>query len=138
MLTKREVMDRHRSDPACASCHALFDPIGYAFENFDWIGANRSLDNGRPVDSSGKFETFDFKNSKDLVGYLKGIPDTQRCLVSNLFRVAIGHIESQSDQAIIDGWNKELANQKRMLPGFFTQMLSSDGFRYVSVPDSGP
>ena len=41
VLTNRERMDQHRSDPACAACHALFDPIGYAFEVFDWVGAYR-------------------------------------------------------------------------------------------------
>ncbi|WP_428096438.1 DUF1592 domain-containing protein [Candidatus Rariloculus sp.] len=45
-LTMRQRMERHRADPACASCHALMDPIGLAFEGYDGIGRWRSEDGG--------------------------------------------------------------------------------------------
>jgi cytochrome c553 len=51
-LTIREKLMRHRADPSCATCHNLIDPIGFALENFDWMGRWRESDNGRPVDSS--------------------------------------------------------------------------------------
>jgi hypothetical protein len=136
-LTKREYMELHRADPGCASCHALFDPIGFAFENFDWVGANRQLDQGKPVDTSGKLDDFPFKNSKDLVGYLKAMPDTQRCFVQNLFRYANGHEETRADEALIEGWNGEFGRQKRNWSSFLTEMVAGDGFRYVSVAPAG-
>ena len=37
-LTMREAMAQHRANPACASCHARMDPIGFAMENFDAVG----------------------------------------------------------------------------------------------------
>src|SRR5690606_19290011 len=40
--TIRELLDRHRSDAECASCHALFDPMGFPLENFDGIGRFRT------------------------------------------------------------------------------------------------
>ena len=49
----RERMEQHRSNPACAACHKVMDPLGFALENFDGIGRWRSDDAGRPIDPSG-------------------------------------------------------------------------------------
>ena len=51
--TIRERLAQHRSDPACASCHDLMDPIGFALENFDAVGRWRSFEGERPIDPSG-------------------------------------------------------------------------------------
>jgi hypothetical protein len=51
--TMRERMQRHRATPACASCHALVDPLGFAMENFDAIGAWRDYDASNAIDASG-------------------------------------------------------------------------------------
>jgi mono/diheme cytochrome c family protein len=51
--TMREQMAEHRADPACASCHKIMDSIGFALENFDAVGAWRSMDADAPVDASG-------------------------------------------------------------------------------------
>jgi len=52
--TMREQMAEHRANPVCASCHKLMDPIGFALENFDAVGAWRSRDAGVPIDASGE------------------------------------------------------------------------------------
>jgi mono/diheme cytochrome c family protein len=49
----RERLEAHRRNPNCASCHAIMDPIGFALENFDLIGAWRDTEGGRPIDTSG-------------------------------------------------------------------------------------
>jgi hypothetical protein len=46
-------MAEHRADPACASCHKVMDPIGFALETFDAVGAWRTRDGGTPIDASG-------------------------------------------------------------------------------------
>jgi hypothetical protein len=51
----RDRMTAHRTNPACASCHTLFDPLGLALENFDATGAWRTTDGGAPIDASGAF-----------------------------------------------------------------------------------
>ena len=48
----RERLERHRENPACATCHAPMDPLGFALENFDAVGGWRDADSGMPVDSS--------------------------------------------------------------------------------------
>jgi hypothetical protein len=49
----RERLEQHRADPSCASCHSVIDPVGFALENFDSIGAWRTQDGDSPVDASG-------------------------------------------------------------------------------------
>jgi hypothetical protein len=51
--TLRERMEQHRSSPTCAGCHKVLDPLGFALENFDGVGAWRSREAGRPIDASG-------------------------------------------------------------------------------------
>ena len=52
-LSMREAMEQHRVNPACASCHKLMDPLGFALENFDGIGTWRTTDADTPIDPSG-------------------------------------------------------------------------------------
>jgi mono/diheme cytochrome c family protein len=52
--TMREQLAEHRANPACASCHKIMDPIGFALENFDAVGAWRTKDAGAPIDASGE------------------------------------------------------------------------------------
>ena len=52
-LTVRERLAQHRANPACASCHDLIDPVGFALDNFDAVGRWRDFDGGQPIDVSG-------------------------------------------------------------------------------------
>jgi cytochrome c5 len=51
--TMRQVMEAHHSNPSCNTCHQIFEPIGLAMENFDAVGAWRTLDEGMPIDATG-------------------------------------------------------------------------------------
>ena len=52
-LPMRERLAKHREQAACASCHNLMDPVGFALENYDAIGRWRTGEEGRPVDATG-------------------------------------------------------------------------------------
>ena len=52
--TLRQRLEMHRASPACASCHRVMDPLGFALENFDAIGAWRTTEAGLPLDASGQ------------------------------------------------------------------------------------
>jgi hypothetical protein len=52
--TMRELLSMHRASPVCASCHRAMDPIGFALENFDAVGAWRTREPGGPIDASGE------------------------------------------------------------------------------------
>jgi hypothetical protein len=53
LLPVRERLRQHRANTACASCHELIDPVGFALENFDAVGRWRETDAGQPIDASG-------------------------------------------------------------------------------------
>jgi hypothetical protein len=52
-LTLRERLEQHRADEACATCHNLIDPVGFALENFDAVGRWRETENGQPISATG-------------------------------------------------------------------------------------
>jgi len=59
-LSVREKLEQHRADAACAACHKLMDPIGFALENFDWMGRWRETEaNGKALDTSGTLPSGD-------------------------------------------------------------------------------
>ena len=49
----REMLERHRTNPTCASCHARMDPLGFSLENFDAIGQWRTLDGEAAINATG-------------------------------------------------------------------------------------
>jgi hypothetical protein len=51
--TMRARMEQHRTNPVCASCHTIFEPMGIALENFDAVGKWRTVDVGNPIDPTG-------------------------------------------------------------------------------------
>jgi hypothetical protein len=53
-LTMREQMEEHRANPACAACHKQMDPLGFALENFDAVGAWRTTDAHSAIDPSSQ------------------------------------------------------------------------------------
>ncbi len=53
-LSMRAAMERHRANPACASCHAQMDPLGFALENFDAVGRWRTRgESNEPINATG-------------------------------------------------------------------------------------
>jgi cytochrome c5 len=51
--TMRQTMEAHHTNPSCATCHKIFEPIGLALENFDAVAMWRTQDEGTPIDASG-------------------------------------------------------------------------------------
>src|SRR5207237_4728450 len=88
----RQVMEQHRVNPVCASCHQRMDPIGFAFENFDAVGAWREKDGKFPIDSSGVLpdgKAFKWPDGlKALLKDKKGM--FSRCLTEKVLPYALG------------------------------------------------
>jgi len=51
--TVREMLEQHRANPVCASCHARMDPIGFSLENFDAVGQWRTMDGDAAINATG-------------------------------------------------------------------------------------
>jgi Protein of unknown function (DUF1592)/Protein of unknown function (DUF1588)/Protein of unknown function (DUF1585)/Protein of unknown function (DUF1587)/Protein of unknown function (DUF1595)/Planctomycete cytochrome C len=54
VLSIRQLMEEHRKNPPCSTCHKVMDPLGFALENFNGIGEYRTKDASGPIDSSGQ------------------------------------------------------------------------------------
>jgi mono/diheme cytochrome c family protein len=52
-LSVRKRLAEHRTNPTCAACHNLMDPVGLSLENFDAVGRWRTVEGGAPIDASG-------------------------------------------------------------------------------------
>lgn len=53
-LSVRQLMEQHRANPTCATCHRVMDPLGFSLENFDAVGQWRTKDHGNLIDASGQ------------------------------------------------------------------------------------
>lgn len=99
--TTRDRLDLHSTEPSCAACHSLMDPIGLALENFDTIGAYRSEDNGEPIDASGELDGVVYSNAAGLADALAAHPRVPECFSRVVFRYAWGRVETNADDALV-------------------------------------
>ena len=103
--TIREMMARHRADPSCAACHDLIDPIGFAFEHYDWLGRWRDEDDhGRPVDASGTLPTGEaFEGLHELRQALLSRKDEFiRHVARKILGYALGRAVSDADHCVLE------------------------------------
>ena len=88
----RTQMEKHRSDPACATCHSRMDVLGFGLENYDAIGHWRTNDGKFPVDSSGTLPNgTTFSSPAELRKLLQAnLPEFNRCLTEKMLTYALG------------------------------------------------
>jgi hypothetical protein len=88
----REQLQMHRKNPTCASCHRRMDPLGFGLENFDAVGAWRTMDGKFPVDASGTLpDGEEFEGPVELRAILKGEREAfARTLTAKLLTYALG------------------------------------------------
>ena len=100
----RERLARHRQDPVCSNCHTVIDPLGFALENFDVIGAWRDFDEiGNPVDPEGNYPGgVEFAGFADLRDWMTTRPEQfSHTLVEKLMTYALGRRVEYYDQPTI-------------------------------------
>ncbi len=127
--TMREKLDAHRTNPSCAGCHNLIDPIGFAFEHFDPIGAYRATDAGKAIDASGELDGQRYTNARELVGLLRGNPNTMACVVRNFYRHAAGRLESDGEEVALVELNKSFEKAGFSFTGLARGLVESTAFR---------
>lgn len=131
--TMREQLEQHRNDPACASCHALVDPVGLALEHFDALGAHRATDAGLPIDASGSLGETSFEGLAGLATVLRDDPVVAECLVRQLYRYAGGHVESVEEQPYVRALTSKLVDAELGILDFLPELVSSPGFRQLAT-----
>ena len=110
-LTLRQRTELHRSDPVCANCHKILDPIGFGLENFDALGRWRTAQGDQPIDSSGVLPSGDkFTGPGELKKLLldKRRPQFLRNLSRRMLGYALGREVNRVDQCVVEECVKAL------------------------------
>jgi hypothetical protein len=99
----RQQLEAHRANPTCASCHSRLDPLGFALENYDAIGAWREKDGKLPIDASASLpDGRSFRGAAELKEILKADRDAfARCVSEKLLTSALGRGLERYDQPAV-------------------------------------
>ncbi len=120
--TMRQLMELHRSDPMCASCHTRFDPLGLALENFNALGVWRDNEHGSPIDASGELITGEsFDNIVDVKQIIKDNhrEEFYRCAAEKMLTYALGRGVTFRDIHTLD----QIVNRIEHEDGRFSALL---------------
>jgi hypothetical protein len=128
-LTMRQMLERHVSDPNCASCHRQMDPLGFGLENFNAIGAWREEEAGHPVDSSGRLPNGQaFVGALELREILSHMPEFRQCVTKKFMVYALGRDLARSEQCAINRTTARLGTEDSMST-LVQEIVLSDLFR---------
>ncbi len=130
MLTTRERMEEHRSNPQCRSCHRFMDPIGLALDNFDVTGKWRMRENGMPLDTRGDFyDGTPVATPPELAEALLRRPlPLLRNFTENLAAYALGRRVEYYDQPMIRSVVQEAADDDYRMSALIVGIVTSDAF----------
>lgn len=129
--TMRDRLRQHATDPACAGCHTLMDPLGLALEHFDAVGRYRDKDHGHALDTRGELDGTRFDGAVELSKLLAEDPRTAECLVRQAYRYTLGHIEDSGEEPQIAELVAEFEASGHDLNALFQSLSTSAAFRYA-------
>lgn len=129
--TLRERLEQHREDPACANCHAKMDPIGFALENYNAIGAFRTKEGELEIDTTAELpDGTAFDGIADLKQILKDRKQQfVRCLTEKMLTYALGRGLEYYDRPTVDRIVAQLESEGYRSSVLITEIVKSDPFR---------
>ena len=130
-LTLRERTELHQSDPTCANCHKILDPIGFGLENFDAIGRWRDQDDtGGAIDATGELPGGkSFATPTELKALLATRKeDVARNLTEKLLAYALCRPLEGYDQIVVDRLMESIAADDYRMHTLVTEVVSSYPF----------
>jgi mono/diheme cytochrome c family protein len=142
VLTMRERMEAHRSNPYCASCHKLMDPIGFSLENFDAVGAWRTREGGTggtPIDASGQLlDGTSINGPVELRKALLAQPEIfAGTLAEKLMTYALGRGLTAYDMPVVRSIIRDAAKQNYRFSSFLMGIINSTPFQMrIKAADS--
>ncbi len=135
-LSVRELLARHRADPACAGCHRQMDALGLALEPLDAVGRLRVRDGDEPIDARGDLpDGRRFDGPRELASILAADPTFRRSVVRHLLVYALGRTLSEEDQLVVDAIARDLPAAAG-LRDVVHAIVRSDQFRRRSPPST--
>jgi hypothetical protein len=138
--TAQERSVLHRTKPECASCHELFDPLGFAFEIFDTIGRYRTLDAaGKPIDSKAVISntsTLDgpVGDALELTRRLGPAEEVRACVAKQWLRFALGReLDETEDASTLASVLKTTNDSGGKITDILGAVARSNAFRHLKV-----
>ncbi len=130
----RHRFEQHESDPVCAGCHHLMDPIGFGFEHFDPEGRWRDVDGKTPVDATGQIlDSYDvngkFDGALELEERLRKSGQVRDCVVTQWFRYGYGRSETTVDRCTLDALGSAFAKAHYDLRELLVALTQTPAFR---------
>ena len=131
-LPLRAMLERHRANPACGSCHARFDAFGLAFEGYGPVGDKRSKDMaGRPIDTKAAFPGgIEGDGVADLQSYIRN--RREKDYLDNIARktvaFALGRSLQLSDELLIDAMKAKLVASNNKFSALVETLVTSPQF----------
>ena len=129
--TLRQRMEQHRANPACASCHKLMDPLGFALENYDAVGMWRTRDGNDKIESTGSLpDGKEVQGAGELIAHLRvaGADKFARCLTEKMLTFAIGRGLEYYDKCAVDKIVSKLKTDDYRFSTLVSQIVLSDPF----------
>ena len=135
--TMRQLMEAHRANPACAGCHKMMDPIGFALENFDGIGKWRTKDAGQNVDASSQLTdgtkivgVVDLRNA-----LLRYSPQFARVVSEKLLTYALGRGVEYQDMPVVRAIVRDAARNNYRFSTLIEGIVNSEPFQMNRKPE---
>lgn len=135
--TLRQRLEQHRADPLCASCHYRMDPIGFAMEHYDAIGAFREKDGKEPIDASGALASAEkIDGAFGLANMLAQSKREQfaRAFTEKLMMYALGRGIEFTDKCALDAIMVSAAQEDYRFSSIVLQIVKSAPFQKMRVP----
>jgi hypothetical protein len=134
--TMRQKLEIHRQVEPCKTCHAVMDPMGLAFENFDAMGAQRMTDAGQTIDASGELDGKAFAGPRELGALLRQDAAVGPCAARNLYRYALGHVEGVegNEQPAIDQIVEAFEESQFQFAALIRAVVTSPAFSTAAAP----
>jgi len=132
VLTMRERMEQHRSNAACAVCHAQMDPLGFALENFNGVGEWRTISEaGSAVDASGVLPNgVKFNGPAELRKVLLSHPEQfANTVTDRLLTYALGRGVEYYDQPAIRKITRDAASSNYRWSSLILGIVNSTPFQ---------
>jgi hypothetical protein len=134
--TARERLAAHSTEPSCAGCHRVMDPLGLALENFDGAGQFRATENEAPIDTSGMLDGREFRDPDGLAAALAGSPAVTACLVDRALAYGLGRTPDRTQRPVLEYLQARFEGDDYRVPELFRSIVLSRAFTAVSLPDT--
>ncbi|BBC73848.1 conserved hypothetical protein [Altererythrobacter sp. B11] len=136
-LSAREQLERHRTDPVCAACHVKMDPLGFALENYDAVGAYRTMDAGQLIDASAKMPNGTaFTGIQGLQSVLLDSKDEfTRAFTERLMTYALARGVVSQDMPAIRSVARTAAQDDYRIRSIIKGIVTSDPFTLRKTPE---